>query len=52
MTTRVYCKKEIDIYGDYKDYRCPKIIDADDCQDICERCIYYIPEGEEVPYTL
>ncbi len=49
MTTCVYCKKEIDSWGDYKEYDCPKIKNTDDWEDVCFRCKFYILEGEEVP---
>lgn len=50
MTTCVYCKKDIDEYGDYKPYDCPKLENNDSYwEDICERCRFYIPEGKEIP---
>ena len=49
MTTCVYCNKDIDEYGNYKEYNCPKLRDADDCLSICEKCSHYIDEGQEVP---
>lgn len=49
MTTCVYCKKEIDELGNYRDYDCPKLNNCDDFQDVCWNCRYYIYEGQEVP---
>jgi len=51
MTTCVYCKKDIDSFGDYKPYDCPKTKDLHyaDAIEICERCKFYIPDGKEVP---
>lgn len=52
MTTCVYCKKDIDEFGDYNGgYDCPKTRnkDYDVALNICERCKFWIPEGEEVP---
>lgn len=51
MTTCVYCEKEIDSFGDYKPYTCPKINGKDDWEDVCLRCRFYIYGGREVPYT-
>ena len=52
MTTCVYCKKDIDEFGDYNGgYDCPKTRnkDYDIALNICERCKFWIPEGKEVP---
>lgn len=52
MTTCVYCKKDIDEFGDYNGgYDCPKTRNKDYEEAIikCEHCKYYIEEGKEVP---
>lgn len=52
MTTCVYCEKDIDEYGDYRNHICPKLernSDASYPMEVCERCRFYIPEGREVP---
>jgi predicted RNA-binding Zn-ribbon protein involved in translation (DUF1610 family) len=51
MTTCVYCEKDIDKFGDYKNYDCPKIRNKnyDVAIMICEKCRFWIPEGKEVP---
>lgn len=54
MTTCVYCEKNKDEIGFYKEYDCPKVRNKeyDDAWNICDRCPYHIEGGEEVPYGL
>ena len=52
MTTCVYCRKNIDEYGDYKEYDCLKTKNKENWEEICDRCNFYIEDGREVPYTL
>ena len=49
MTTCVYCDKDIDEWGDYRNYDCPKLKKASPDDYICENCIHYIYGGKEVP---
>lgn len=53
MTTTVYCKKDIDEFGDYKRYDCPKLKEDSKHStywgEICEHCKFNIPEGKEIP---
>lgn len=48
MTTCVYCKKDINVWGDYEEHRCVKL-ESSGTMDTCEKCKYFIPEGKEVP---
>ena len=54
MTAHVYCKKDIDEWGDYKPYDCPKLYNnnnelKDDYELICFKCRFYIEEGKDIP---